>query len=359
VACLSLFVLDEPGEATVNRASASLIDPRVCHGGEEGMREADAVAIHAHDVRFDRRLKCQTGFEADCARHARQLWLGQAGGDKKCLLRIGRKDRDASLEEFAERPGNGQSPTCRRPRDLELERSRNLQCVERISTGDLVDASQVRPRQDHPESLAQKAVERSRAQAAELEAPHVVEQSSHPVRVHDPPGEEECDSVVLQAPSGVREDRGRGGVEPLDIVDDDHQRAFLGERAKCGQEGDAEGASVSRLRALFEQERHPKRASLRIGDSVEDVVEDRLEEIAETGEREIRLRGNRVSDECRETPFPCRLDQERAHRGLSDPRFPLDENHGRERIRAQVRRNVRELALALDERRRRRIHRVR
>ena len=111
MACLPLFVLDEPGESTVNRASASLIDPRVRHGGEEGMSEADAFTVHAHDVRFDRRLKCQAGFDAECARHARQLWLGQAGGDKKCLLRLGRKDGDASLEEFAERPRNGQSPT--------------------------------------------------------------------------------------------------------------------------------------------------------------------------------------------------------------------------------------------------------
>ena len=156
-----------------------------------------------------------------------------------------------------------------------------------------MDASQDRPREDDPEPLAQKAVERSRAQAAELEAPHVVEKPRYPVRVHDPPGEEECDPVVLQAPPGVREDRGRRGVEPLDIVDDDHERAFLGERAKHGEECDAERASVSRLRALFEQERHPKRASLRIGNSVEDVVEDGLEEIAQTGEREIRLRGNR------------------------------------------------------------------
>ena len=60
-----------------------------------------------------------------------------------------------------------------------------------------MDASQDRPRKDDLEPFAQKAVERSRAQAAQLEAPHVVEKPRHPVFVTGPPGEEECDPVVL------------------------------------------------------------------------------------------------------------------------------------------------------------------
>jgi hypothetical protein len=336
----------------VNRTSASLVDPSIRHGGEEGMGEVDAFTVHAHDVRFDRRLKCQPGLDAECARHSRQLWLRQAGDDEKCPLRLGRKDGDASLEELAERPRNRQSSTERRPRHRELERSRDLECVERVPTGDLVDPLQDGPREDDPEPLAHEAVKLSRAQAAEIEAPHVIEKPRDPVRMHDSPGEEKRHPVVLQSPPGIREDRGRRGVEPLNTVDDDQEWGFRGESAKHGEEGDAERARVSRLSALFEQERHPKRASLRLGNSVEDVVQDGLEEIAQARKREIRLRRDRASDECRETPLPRRLDHERAHRRLPDSCFPLEESDGGERIRAQVRGNVRELALAPDERRR-------
>ena len=51
-----------------------------------------------------------------------------------------------------------------------------------------------------------------------------------------------------------------------------------------------------------------------LGNSAEDVVENRLEEIAQTGEREVRLRGYGARDERRETPLPRRLDRTRAQR---------------------------------------------
>ena len=111
MACLPLFVLDQPGESTVNGASTFLVDPRVRDGCEEGMGEADAFTVHAHDVSFACRPKCRAGFDAECLRHARQSWLGQARGDEKCPLRLGRKDGDASLEELAEQTRNRQGLT--------------------------------------------------------------------------------------------------------------------------------------------------------------------------------------------------------------------------------------------------------
>jgi hypothetical protein len=78
------------------------------------------------------------------------------------------------------------------------------------------------------------------------------------------PREEDADALAPQPSRGVAERAGGGGVEPLDVVDRDEERALARDRAQCVQDGDADGVGI-RIRSLvilLEHERAGEGASL-------------------------------------------------------------------------------------------------
>jgi Phospholipase_D-nuclease N-terminal len=161
---------------------------------------------------------------------------------------------------------------------------------------------------------------------------------------------EERQPVVAKAPPDVGDDGRRRGVEPLDVVDEEQEWTVLGENAQRREERDAEWAGVRKRRALLEQERDTKRTRLRHGERIEHVVDDRLEEVAQPRERELRLPDPWTSGERREAANSRRFERERAERRLPDSRLAFDDDDGREQVRVEGRTEGRELVLAPDKR---------
>src|SRR6266581_3141169 len=102
---------------------------------------------------------------------------------------------------------------------------------------------------------------------------------------------ERTDPFRSQPSRGVHERARRRRIEPLHVVDRDHDGSYLGERPQHVQEGDADGVRVGRraLVVVVEYERATERTLLGLGQRSERVLECGVEHVAQTGERERGL----------------------------------------------------------------------
>ena len=101
-----------------------------------------------------------------------------------------------------------------------------------------LNARELRPRQLQPEPLPQQMVKRAQAQRAEPEPlqPLVWERALELERRGDlgqlAQSRKQADPLVAQSPQRDLQHRGRGRVEPLDIVERDDHGALLREHAQ-------------------------------------------------------------------------------------------------------------------------------
>ena len=106
-----------------------------------------------------------------------------------------------------------------------------------------------------------------------------------------PPGEHEDDGAVVQAPRGEGERVAGGGVQPLEVVDGDQQRAVRRERAQRVPEAERDRAAVGRLTVRFHaQERHLQRRELGGRHALEAPEIHTVEQIDQAREGQLRLR---------------------------------------------------------------------
>jgi hypothetical protein len=147
----------------------------------------------------------------------------------------------------------------------------DLQRVERIAGGDLVQPDEHRSPERASELLVQYATERAHGQARE---PNVDDElrreavESESIGLVRPLCENDADPLVAQAPKRVRERRRRLRVDPLCVVDRDQHVRALGEQSKRREERDRDRSRIDRMRGrVFAKKRDGKRSTLRFRQS--------------------------------------------------------------------------------------------
>lgn len=103
-----------------------------------------------------------------------------------------------------------------------------------------------------------------------------------------PYGAQELDRGAAEPAGREAEQFGAGGIQPLEVVGDDQDRAAGGERAQRGQDRQAQGEAVALEGGLAAAgERRLQGGALGGGQPGADVVEDQAEEVGEGEERKV------------------------------------------------------------------------
>jgi hypothetical protein len=227
---------------------------------------------------------------------------------------LGRRGLEPPLDRLAQRLGQR----------LARQRPRQLERVERVAARHLVDAHEPRPRDrlDRAVEHVAQLVDAERAEVDRLEPPRRDGAGElERVAAACPGRRQHADRLRVEAPEREAERPRRAGVEPLEVVDRDDDRAARDELAQR-----VEGRAPARDRVVLGAERGCVEAG-------------RLEQVGERDEveRHLLLRGPREDDlDARRTAARDRVVPEL---GLADPRLAADgqrtdavRQRGRERL---------------------------
>ena len=124
-----------------------------------------------------------------------------------------------------------------------------LERVERIPAGGLVDAHEGRPRQVQRQSLPEKPMSRADGERLDREPLEIRERTIELERRLDGPpthGREKADRVALHSPEHEAENLRRARVYPLHVIERDEQRRLPSERAHDGDQREPEHAWLGR-----------------------------------------------------------------------------------------------------------------
>ena len=275
--CLAIGVItvDEclgegPMSSTPFVAGSRLIDGRP----DEGMAHADRVALGLQQPRL---------FSGVHRGVVDPEGRGSATDDRKAAGVVSRRDQEEGLHWLGQAPATVQEHPLHRVRQVKLGRQRGLplQLVtaqrhrqlhqgQRVAVG--LDEKLLGGRlgERDPCALTHQQTCRCGLQTAEWEHGDVS-------RVERPcltlaGGEQEGDGVGLQPTGGEHQRICRRRVEPVRVVDEAQDRARLGCLREQGQGRQPHEERLDRV-ALLLSERHPQRARLRRGQSVEQSEE--------------------------------------------------------------------------------------
>jgi hypothetical protein len=216
------------------------------------------------------------------------------------------------------------------------ERSSQLEREERVAARHLVNACQHGPRQPDRQRRSDELVDAADAQGTDL-VPHA------PVLVHglhervgasrlrpDADGREQSHRLVGKPSEGececVRGDR----VEPLSIVDRNHERPGTGQSAQRAEHGRSDEVAIRRRRRrVVEEEGRPQGPLLRRRQITEYVVESVAEEIADAGEGKLGIRFARACRRDAEAVHAAEADRLRPETRLPYSRLALEEQRTR------------------------------
>ena len=129
-------------------------------------------------------------------------------------------------------------------------------------------------------------------------------------------GRQETDTA-RRPPQGERQDRRTRRVEPLPVVDRHNHGAEL---AKQRQHAEGDGAHLRRRGSGFDQQGGVQRAPQQLRNTG-DPVHDRLQQVAQSGERTRRLGSGRPRDKHRGARLAPAVERRGPQRGLSDARL--------------------------------------
>jgi hypothetical protein len=206
----------------------------------------------------------------------------------------------------------------------------DLQREERVAAGHGVHPPQRRKREDDAQAIVQHPVcvvdgERPDGEPLEgLELREAVRQ-----RLAGPSRQHETDPRSGHAPPGKRQHLRRGLVRPLGIVHRKQHGTRGLQRSQRGDRGDAEQAGIQRRARRLEQERDAERLGLRSREDVEDVVERVAEQVAEAGERKLRLGRGGAGGENAPIALTRRVKRGAPERRLADTRVALEHERRR------------------------------
>jgi len=139
------------------------------------------------------------------------------------------------MDEVVQRFRHGQG-LARLDRDARaLQRSDDLEGVERVSAGGLVHFGEKRARECDPEVVMYDEVQRTRVERTDVDNPD----TSHRKRTREldeqrapqggTPRQKDADALRPEPPRRVPERGGGGRIKPLDVVNAHEQRCSLGE----------------------------------------------------------------------------------------------------------------------------------
>ena len=192
-----------------------------------------------------------------------------------------------------------------------------------------MDAEQRLPREGPVEPVVQEAVQRADAERPDRQPPDALLlerlfELRRPRAFPEPPREQHEHAVGLDPSQREREHGRRGRVEPLDVVDGDHERPALAQELQHVAHRHGERAVVDdAARPVFEQERLLERAPPRRRQRRKDVCQRALEEIGQpqAGKAALGLGGPRREEQV--PALPRVLDAGSPQRRLADPRLAL------------------------------------
>ncbi len=98
-----------------------------------------------------------------------------------------------------------------------------------------------------------------------------------------PAGDQQADRERADAPGGEPQDVRAGRVEPLDVVDREHEHPALGEQAEGGEPCPGDGEPVGLPASLREAQNSSEGFPGGLGQQRQHLVENGLEEVAERG----------------------------------------------------------------------------
>jgi len=302
------------------------------------MGEADALAVHPEHPRalgpVEEAIglrRPEEGLERPPGRprhrgHHRQERPGGLGELGQPLL-------DDVLEPRRYREGltgSERRSWAQRPRDLERE--------EGVAARDLVDPLHERPGQRNAKAVVDHPVDRAEAEGPDREPEHprvpqaALERRGGPIGLRRPRGQDHADRLLAEPSEREREHALGLRVEPVGIVDRDEDGPATRERTDRVEEPAGHALGGRRPARLLPEERHGQRVSGWWTQILGDLVEHRIDEIAQGRERQGPFGLGRAA---RQDPVPA-VGRSRAGRveqgGLARPGLALQDDRSGERV---------------------------
>jgi hypothetical protein len=196
-----------------------------------------------------------------------------------------------------------------------------------------VHAQERRPRERPAEPCLQKAVCGAEAEGADGQPFNAVA-LDRPLELRryrfftEATGEQQENGLLAHPSQGKRQRARRGRIEPLEVVDSEHERGLPGENIQRAPDSDAERARIRAIGGILDEERHLERAAPRRRQRRQHALERVLEEVAEArvGKTSLHLRWLRQEDA--ESPRTRGVDARTPERRLPDPRLALEHECG-------------------------------
>jgi hypothetical protein len=284
VADALLRVLDELGQPGVQLAPPAAGRRRVDRRRIQRMREPHAVTGDPQEPGVLGREQTLGGRRA---LHQARTRLRERGGRQQRPAGGARNGRDARGDQLPQAVRDGQR-SAGRQRRRRAERARDLERIQRVAAGGSRDPAQDRSRVRSPESRLENRPQRAGAEAVQAHAPQALaERAFQPERVgrghRRAHGRQHADRPPAQPPRRVRQHAQRGRIEPLRVVDGDHQRTVARELLQHRAQRHARRHRIGRAPrgARAAHERDLQRLALRRQQHRENRVRDVPEQIGE------------------------------------------------------------------------------
>ena len=252
-----------------------------------------------------------------------------------------------SHQPFPEQVGEARRHARRRASELEREVG--------VPARHLVDAREQRSRELDAQPLVDEAVHRPRTQWSQWEPAHPrpgQEAIAWPVCPGaDARRGQKRDRLRTQSPQRRVEHRRGGRIEPLQVVQREHNRLLARQGAEDVDECEADRPRFRRRAVrVGEQQRNLQRTPARRCELVCDVSEDRADQVRQPGEREPGFRLDTAMGQNPRAALPGVLDARLPQERLADPRLAGDNERGRPRRRGvQERVQLAELLVTTDD----------
>jgi hypothetical protein len=282
-----------------------------------------------------------------------QVGSRQRCGAEQRRARPGRERAHALGGERLQAFRNRESPAVASTAAL-IEEPGDLQRVQRVPGRRLCDPDERRARKRPPQAPGDDPVQRGDRERPELEplqAPRMSDAVEH-VRVRRAQREERPDRLVRQPPERELDRSRRRRVEPLDVVDREHDLPGRGQLAEEREHRRSDQAPLRGTVGLDAEQRDVERVALRARKGGQRLLGDRRHEVGEPGEREPRLRLCRARHEHRGAAPARPPNGLGPERRLADPRLADDRKRAGAAVAVdQERLDDRELGLPSDDRR--------
>ena len=313
-------IVDDLGQAFVRAAPSAWGGGLVEHGGKQRVREADDPVPELDHVVRESRLE-GVGVELI----GRQSTV--RAREQQRSTRLAGQPIEPSADERVQRFRHGQRLS---GVDLPSEGTAELESEKRIATRGFVETQQRGACEHSAEPRLQDRLQRAGTERADMQA---LDQARVWCELElgdrtagtEPAGEHEPDVLALQSPQRERQHARRRRVEPLDVVDRDHDRLALGEQLQRAANSHRKGAEVDRLvRLVLKEQGGLERATPRGCQSVPYVRERVLQKVAQPRIRHPELDLGRPGGKDAEPPLARGFDTREPERRLPDSRLTLE-----------------------------------